>query len=31
MDYKREFEFVRRIDDSFDPRFGQALKTVVTP
>jgi phosphonate transport system substrate-binding protein len=26
IDYKRDFEFVRRIDDSFDPRFSKAPK-----
>jgi phosphonate transport system substrate-binding protein len=26
VDYKHDFEFVRRIDDSFDPRFSKATK-----
>jgi phosphonate transport system substrate-binding protein len=26
VDYKRDFEFVRRIDDSFDPRFSKGPK-----
>jgi phosphonate transport system substrate-binding protein len=26
VDYMRDFEFVRRIDDSFDPRFSKAPK-----
>ncbi len=26
VDYKLDFEFVRRIDDSFDPRFGKQAK-----
>jgi phosphonate transport system substrate-binding protein len=26
IDYKHDFEFVRRIDDSFDPRFSKAPK-----
>jgi phosphonate transport system substrate-binding protein len=31
VDYKRDFEFVRRIDDSFDPRFGKTSKVGLTP
>ena len=23
VDYQKDFEFVRKIDDSFDPRFGK--------
>jgi len=23
IDYRKDFAFVRQIDDSFDPRFGQ--------
>jgi len=26
IDYKRDFEFVRTVDDSFDPRFSKAAK-----
>jgi hypothetical protein len=26
IDYRRDFAFVRQIDDSFDPRFGQVAK-----
>ena len=26
VDYKKDFEFVRRIDDSFDPRFGKQAR-----
>lgn len=26
IDYRRDFAFVRQIDDSFDPRFGQIAK-----
>ncbi len=26
IDYKQDFEFVRNIDDAFDPRFGQRLR-----
>ena len=27
VDYQKDFEFVRHIDDSFDPRFGKQAKT----
>ncbi len=27
IDYKKDFEFVRKIDDSFDPRFGSRPRT----
>jgi phosphonate transport system substrate-binding protein len=30
VDYPRDFEFVRRIDDSFDPRFSKNVKPIVT-
>jgi phosphonate transport system substrate-binding protein len=30
-DYKKDFEFVRRIDDSFDPRFHKRPKQVPPP
>lgn len=30
VDYPHDFEFVRRIDDSFDPRFSKNVKPVVT-
>jgi phosphonate transport system substrate-binding protein len=30
IDYKKDFEFVRKIDDSFDPRIGQTA-SVETP
>ncbi len=29
VDYPKDFEFVRRIDDSFDPRFSKNIKPVV--
>jgi hypothetical protein len=31
IDYKKDFEFVRRIDDSFDPRFGHRPKVNSPP
>jgi phosphonate transport system substrate-binding protein len=31
VDYRRDFEFVRRIDDSFDPRFGKKLRADLKP
>jgi phosphonate transport system substrate-binding protein len=31
IDYKKDFDFVRRIDDSFDPRFGKTSKVRLTP
>jgi hypothetical protein len=31
IDYKRDFEFVRAIDNSFDPRFGQQLTAAGEP
>jgi phosphonate transport system substrate-binding protein len=31
IDYKKDFGFVRRIDDSFDPRFRKTLKAKPTP
>ncbi len=30
-DYKKDFEFVRRIDDAFDPRFGERSKVKPAP
>ncbi len=30
VDYKKDFELVRRIDDSFDPRFGMMAKVKTT-
>ncbi|HEY4310370.1 MAG TPA: PhnD/SsuA/transferrin family substrate-binding protein [Pirellulales bacterium] len=30
VDYPKDFEFVRRIDDSFDPRFSKNLKPVIS-
>ena len=30
-DYKKDFEFVRRIDDSFDPRFHKRPKAIPPP
>jgi phosphonate transport system substrate-binding protein len=31
IDYQADFEFVRQIDDAFDPRFGQSPKEQITP
>ncbi len=31
IDYKKDFEFVRKIDDSFDPRFNKGPKSKSTP
>lgn len=31
IDYKRDFEFVQKIDDAFDPRFGQRNLTESVP
>jgi hypothetical protein len=30
IDYKKDFEFVRKIDDSFDPRFRKTPKAEPT-
>lgn len=31
VDYKQDFEFVRKIDDAFDPRFGKRVVPGATP
>jgi phosphonate transport system substrate-binding protein len=31
IDYKKDFEFVRKIDDYFDPRFGKVASAKLTP
>ena len=31
VDYKKEFEFVRTMDDNFDPRIGKAQNDKSTP
>jgi len=30
LDYKKDFEFVRKMDNSFDPRFRKAMKSKAT-
>ena len=31
IDYKKDFEFVRTVDNSFDPRFFKAIKAKQNP